>query len=139
MNSKQWIAGFALLILMFACAKKEEAHHEDQASNSNEWKEMDEFHMIMAETFHPYKDSANLEPIKTRASELAGAAEKWANSPLPEKANNDSMKGKLEDLKNSTSALVQTVNAGDNDAIKTKLTQVHDLFHSIQESWYGNH
>ena len=46
------------------------------------WKEMDNFHMVMAETFHPYKDSANLEPAKSRASELAAAAEEWAPREL---------------------------------------------------------
>jgi hypothetical protein len=138
MTLKQWMAAFVIMLIAFACAsKKEEAHDESTATDSKEWKEMDEFHMLMAETFHPFKDSANLEPAKMQARELAGAAEKWASSPLPEKVNNDEMKGKLEDLKNGTSALVQSVGAGDDKAIGDQLTKVHDLFHAIQEDWYG--
>jgi hypothetical protein len=124
----------AVLIAFFSCAsKKDEAGEVDQ----KEWKEMDEFHMVMAETFHPYKDSANLEPVKSRAGELVSSAEKWANAALPEKVNNDEMKAKLEELKNESATLVQTVSAGDDKAIGDQLTKVHDLFHVIQEEWYG--
>jgi hypothetical protein len=138
MNLKQWMAGFVIIFITFACAsKKEEAHDEGNTSESKEWKEMDEFHMIMAETFHPYKDSANLEPAKMQARELSTAAEKWASSTLPDKVNNDDMKAKLEELKNGTSALVQSVGTGDDKAIGEQLTKVHDLFHGIQEDWYG--
>jgi hypothetical protein len=138
MNLKQWMASFVIILITFACAsKKEEAQEEGNTPESKEWKEMDEFHMLMAETFHPYKDSANLEPAKMQARELATAAEKWSSSPLPEKVNNDEMKAKLEELKNGTSALVQSVGSGDNKAIGEQLTKVHDLFHDIQEDWYG--
>lgn len=98
---------------------------------------MDDFHMVMAETFHPYKDSANLEPAKTRAAELFASAEKWADSSIPEKVNNDEMKEKLETLKTESSILVKKVSEGDDKAIADQLTTVHDLFHTIQEEWYG--
>ena len=127
----------ALIIMVFACSGKKESHHGDPALSQHEWKEMDEFHMVMAETFHPYKDSANLEPAKSRAGELAGAAEKWASSPLPEKVDNSEMKDKLDELKIESAALVQRVSSGDDKAIADQLTKVHDLFHTIQEAWYG--
>jgi hypothetical protein len=138
MNSRQLtnIVLFALTLLTFACAsKKEEA--SDDAADQKEWKEMDEFHMIMAETFHPYKDSANLEPAKTRAGELATGADKWASAALPEKVNNDEMKSKLEQLKTETTSFLQIVSTNDEKAIGDELTKIHDLFHSIQEDWYG--
>lgn len=136
MNNKQ-IRNAAFLILAvfaFACASKKES---ENTADSNEWKEMDEFHMVMAETFHPYKDSANLEPVKARASELAAAAEKWASAPLPEKVDNDEMKSKLGDLETETASLMQIVSGGNDPAISDQLTKVHDLFHGIQEDWYG--
>src|SRR4051794_26133194 len=118
MNLKQWTASLVIILITFACAsKKEDAHAEGRTPESKEWKEMDEFHMLMAETFHPFKDSANLEPAKMQARELATAAEKWASSTLPEKVNNDEMKAKLEELKNGTSSLVQSVGTGDDKAI----------------------
>jgi hypothetical protein len=128
------------VILVAACSsKKEDSKSEtSEASDSKEWKEMDDFHMVMAETFHPYKDSANLEPAKTKASELVAAADKWVAAALPEKMNNDEAKGKLENLKQESQTLVQTVSAGDDKAIGDQLTKVHDLFHEIQEAWYGD-
>lgn len=134
MNSRQLtnIVLFALTLLTFACASKKE-----EAADQKEWKEMDEFHMIMAETFHPYKDSANLEPAKTRAGELATDADKWASAALPEKVNNDEMKSKLEQLKTETTSFLQIVSTSDPKAIGDQLTKIHDLFHSIQEDWYG--
>lgn len=123
-----------LILLTVACASK-----MDKASASEEknWKEMDDFHMVMAETFHPYKDSANLEPAKSRAEELVASAEKWASSPIPEKVNNSEMKDKLETLKKESSILVSKVSEADDKAIAAQLTKVHDLFHTIQEEWYG--
>src|SRR5687768_8478227 len=131
------VALIALILMAFSCASKKEESHEEKEADQKEWKEMDEFHMVMAETFHPYKDSANLEPAKTKAGELSASADKWAASTLPEKVNNDDMKGKLEELKNESAALVQIVSAGDQKAIGDQLTKVHDLFHGIQETWYN--
>jgi hypothetical protein len=142
MNSKLFNK-FTLIILAglaFACgAKKEDDHGHEHAAegDAKEWKQMDEFHMVMAETFHPFKDSVNLEPVKSRASELAASAETWSQSELPEKVDNDDMKAKLEGLKAETSTLVSTISGGDDKAIGDQLTKVHDLFHEIQEMWYG--
>jgi hypothetical protein len=139
MNLKHWrnIAFLMVAALAFACAsKKEDDHEHGSTSDSKEWKEMDEFHMVMAETFHPYKDSANLEPTKSRASELVAAADQWASANLPEKVNNEKTKEKLELLKKETSVLAQTVNTGDDKAIGDQLTKVHNVFHEIQEAWY---
>jgi hypothetical protein len=133
----KYLVSFVLAAFVFACATKKEDNHEQAGAEQAEWKEMDDFHMIMAETFHPYKDSANLEPAKTRASELAAAAEKWSGSPLPEKVNNDEMKKKLNDLREGSLSLVEKVSAGDDAAIGDQLNKVHDLFHTIQEDWYG--
>jgi hypothetical protein len=129
------IAVLAFAILLACSSKKEDAATND----GNEWKQMDEFHMVMAETFHPYKDSANLEPIKTKAGQLASSAETWATSELPSKVDNDEMKQKLQELKTETQTLKDMVAAGTDDAIGQQLTKVHDLFHAIQESWYGGH
>ena len=131
------IALIALVAMAIGCAGKKDEAHDDAGAEQKEWKEMDEFHMVMAETFHPYKDSSNLEPAKTKAGELAASAEQWASSKLPKKVDNDEMKGKLEELKNECAAFVQTVSAADEKAIGDQLTKVHDLFHGIQESWYG--
>ena len=135
---------FLLCVTIFAvsCSSKKEGErkaeeHVTATSTDEDWPAMDEFHMIMAETFHPFKDSANLEPIKTKASELAASAEKWLNAPLPEKVNNDEVKTKLQQLKTDAATLSETVKSADDKTIGESLTKVHDLFHEIQEAWYG--
>lgn len=140
--NKRFLNAVAILVVLavaIACgAKKEDGHDEGHhKEESKEWKQMDDFHMVMAETFHPFKDSSNLEPVKSRAGELASSAEEWSKSALPAKVDNDEMKGKLESLRTETSALVQTISAGDDKAIGDQLTKVHDRFHEIQEMWYG--
>ena len=143
MNKKLLSALLVVIIaaVALACgAKKEEGHdheHDAASTDDKEWKQMDEFHMVMAETFHPYKDSSNLEPVKSRAGELATAADTWAKSELPKKVDNEEMKAKLEKLKNETSTLAASVSGGDDKVIGQQLTNVHDLFHEIQEMWYG--
>lgn len=131
---------FALLlaVIICACSAKKDATQETGSGGQNEWKEMDEFHEVMAEAFHSYKDSANLEPAKLRAGELAGIAEKWASATLPEKVNNDEMKEKIVKLKTESAALVQIVSTSNDKAIGEQLTKVHDIFHAIQEGWYGS-
>lgn len=142
MNSKllKNLAFLTLALLAFACAtKKDDAGDHDHTADADqkEWKEMDEFHMIMAETFHPFKDSANLEPARSRAGELVAAADKWISAPLPEKVNNDAMKEKLGQLKTEASSMAQAAGSGDDKALEEKLTKVHDIFHAIQEDWYA--
>ena len=132
----------SLFITACGSKKQEEGHdhehHGAEATGSDGWKEMDNFHVIMAETFHPYKDSANLQPAKDHAEHLAMEADKWSSSTLPEKVNNDETKTRLEKLKADTRAFADRAKAGAPYAeLATQLTAVHDLFHEIQESWYG--
>jgi hypothetical protein len=120
--------------LAMACSGKKESA---DAANNDEWPEMDEFHMVMAESFHPYKDSANMEPAKANAAEMAKVAEKWASAPLPEKVNNDEIKASLAQLKTDAATFAQTVQSGDSTKIGADLTSLHDLFHKLQEAWYA--
>lgn len=122
-----------VILLTAACGNKKE-----EVANNEEWPEMDEFHMIMAESFHPFKDSANLEPAKANAAEMAKVAEKWANAPLPEKVDNDGTKAELTQLKNVANAFIQVSQEGDSIKIGESLTALHDQFHKLQESWYGD-
>jgi hypothetical protein len=128
---------FCTLVIFSCGTKKEDSTGGEEITSSNEWKEMDEFHMVMAETFHPYKDSADLAPVKAKAMDLVAAADKWSNAALPEKVKNDEMKTKLQELKSETESLADVVQTGEDAAIGEHLTKVHDLFHTIQEEWYG--
>jgi len=134
-----------LLILIAAsfgaCSETKQASADtatasDATSDDHEWDLMDEYHGVMADAFHPYKDSANLEPAKNNAKNLVEVANRWADAPLPEKVNNDQMKTSLARLRTSSVSFEETVRSGDDKAIGDSLNHLHDLFHSVQDSWY---
>lgn len=129
---------FILLLAAFtvSCASKESYTDDAESAEVDEWKEFDEFHMVMAESFHPYKDSANLAPAKELAAEMAQMADQWSQAQLPTKVDNDETKQMLQSLKDATTSFAELTKSGDDAAIGSALTNLHDLFHSIQEVWY---
>lgn len=132
---------FSLAVSFVACSgKKEETVTEqtEETAAADEWPEMDEFHFIMAESFHPFKDSTNLDPAKANAAEMAKVAEKWLGAPLPEKVNTDAVKADLQQLKTDCDAFAQLVTTGDATQIGEALTKLHDQFHKLQEAWYSS-
>ncbi|MBL7846392.1 MAG: hypothetical protein JNL40_02900 [Cyclobacteriaceae bacterium] len=124
--------------LTWACSGKKE--HSESASSETTWAAMDAYHLIMAEAYHPLKDSANLAPAKANAEALAEEAEKWAASTFPERVNTDEMMTRVENLKASTRAFADKVKAGASDEeLSTALTALHEEFHHIMEAWEGGH
>jgi hypothetical protein len=126
------------LIVAAACGPKKSTGSEGDAADVKDWKEMDDFHMVMAETFHPYKDSADLEPVKKKVGELVASADRWANSSIPKRVDNETTRGQLQSLKSETEVLADLVQKGDDTPIGEQLNKVHELFHQIQEGWYTN-
>jgi hypothetical protein len=127
---------------VISCSDKKHEDHEEAESteqtDSDEWPAMDSFHMVMAEAYHPYKDSSNLEPAKQLAEEMALEAEKWASSSLPEKVNTEAVQTNLNQLKADTRSLADQIKGGATDeVIGTSLKALHDSFHSIMEAWNG--
>ncbi|RAV97847.1 hypothetical protein [Pseudochryseolinea flava] len=118
-------------------AKAEEEKHDHAHDEHAEWKEMDAFHELMAASFHPYKDTMNLAPAKSLADSMKVSAEQWFNAPLPEKVNNDETKAKLQALRDGTASFADLVKSGDDKAVGDALNKLHDLFHEIQNLWYG--
>ncbi len=129
----------AAVVFVVACtAKKEEtAPAAEETAATDEWPAMDAYHFAMAEAFHPFKDSANLAPVKAQVGDLVKAAETWVNAPLPEKVNTEEVKAKLQELKAGSDALAQLVTTGTDEEIGASLTALHDKFHELQEAWYG--
>jgi hypothetical protein len=119
--------------LMSYCGRK-----SDSDGSQDEWPEMDSFHLVMSEAYHPYKDSANLAPARKLAEEMALEAERWQGSDLPKRVNNDEMKGMLLKLKSGTRTFSDKVNVmASDEELGSSLTAIHDNFHTIMEKWYG--
>ncbi|MEQ9593465.1 MAG: hypothetical protein RLN86_12740 [Cyclobacteriaceae bacterium] len=130
------------LIIAFTISSCQQKNGEDNVESESaeqaEWKEMDEFHMIMAESFHPYRDSANVAPAKDYASEMASLADTWMQAKLPGKVSNDEVKSALEKLSQQCEDFKLMVDSGTDEEIGQALTAIHDTFHGLQESWYRN-
>ena len=125
---------FVAGLIFVGCSGKKES----STASSNTWAEMDAFHMIMAESFHPLKDSANLAPAKANAESMASEAAKWASASLPAKVDNEEVKAMLEGLKASTRTFADKVKGGATDEeLATSLTALHDEFHALHEAWQG--
>lgn len=99
--------------------------------NHNDWKEQDEFHEVMAQTFHPM-EKGNLEPIRKRAGELAAKAKTWSKSKPPKALDTPKIKDTLKKLANESAALSKMVSKkASNEDIKKALTALHDRFHEV--------
>jgi len=97
------------------------------------WAEMETFHTIMAQTFHPAEEG-KLEPIKTRSQEMLDKATAWKNSTAPEGYDQKAVKKPLGALVKGAKELNKLVKVkATDDAIKEKIASLHDVFHEIME------
>jgi hypothetical protein len=102
-------------------------------AQSKKWKEMDEFHTIMSETFHPAEEG-KLEPIKSRSPEMVDKAMAWVRSTAPEGYDKKAVNVSLKELLRGAKELNGLVKANATDkAITDKLSSLHDTFHTIME------
>ena len=102
------------------------------AQETSTWPEMDAFHDVMSQTWHPIEEG-NYEPIHARSNELAEAAAAWKKSDIPGeyKAVKD-IKKKLKELATETKELNKEITKGCSDEeIKEDMEELHELFHDI--------
>ncbi|MBK7476468.1 MAG: superoxide dismutase [Haliscomenobacter sp.] len=95
------------------------------------WPMLGAFHKVMSETFHPMEEG-DLQPIKTRSGEMAQRAGEVASSPIPAPFNTPDIAATVKRLKKDSKALDKLVKKqGTDEQIKSSLTALHDVFHSI--------
>ncbi len=126
---KRVLYAIALATTLFACQKK-----EAETADMDEWKAMDDFHMVMADIYHPFKDSANLEPAKTNLAMFESEVNKFAAAELPEKVNTDEVKAAFAALKAEVEAMKT---AASDSLLGVSLENAHTRFHEIMEAWHG--
>jgi hypothetical protein len=134
---KKLIAAMAFAAAVFSLnvsnAQTTEAAKPAQATATakTEWKEKDEFHKVIAQTFHPMEDG-NYDPIRKRSSELYEKALAWQNAKAPAEYDNAKIASTLKQLTAETKRLDDAIKGGANDAaINEGLTKIHDTFHTI--------
>lgn len=139
MKKASVLFSLAALLVLFACGGKQDHQHETATASDSVWVGMDEFHFVMAESFHPFKDSSNLEPAKKFANEMDSVAGVWVAAARPEKVNTDAVKEKMDKLKADTKLFAEAVKVEADSTLAKSLTDLHDQFHALQEAWYGGH
>jgi superoxide dismutase len=96
------------------------------------WVELNSFHEVMAETFHPSEDG-NLKPIRERSGEFLARAKTLQSSKIPPSFNTPEIKKSIDELVKGATALNQMViRKADDKSITKKLGELHDVFHTIQ-------
>ncbi len=97
------------------------------------WAALKDFHMVMAQTFHPAEEN-NLTPIKERSAEFLTKAKALKTSPIPASFNTPQVLGAIDNLIKGAESLNKMVRKGKKDEqLKAKLTELHDLFHTVQK------
>jgi hypothetical protein len=97
------------------------------------WKEMNEFHTVMSETFHPAEEG-KLDPIKKRSQEMVEKAVAWQKSTAPEGYDKEKVTASLDKLVKGAKELNQLVKVKSSNKVLTdKLSGLHEIFHEIME------
>jgi hypothetical protein len=136
-----WQAILAFVIMAAVGCSGNRQDTDTQATEDveeTEWPAMDEFHMLMAESFHPFKDSANLEPAKLNAAAMAASASQWLQTSIPKQVDTEEVRDKLKTLSEATAEFVETVQSSNDELIAGELEAIHDIFHELQEVWYSH-
>jgi len=102
-------------------------------AQKTKWNEMEEFHKVMSQTFHPAEEG-KLEPIRTRSQEMVDKAIAWQSSTAPAGYDQAAVKKTLKKLVKGAKEVNSLVkkNAADSE-IKEELSELHDVFHEIME------
>ncbi len=95
------------------------------------WKAQEEFHSVLAGTFHPMEDG-DLEPTRKRADEMARKARMWLRSKPPKGYDAAKLRPLLIKLEREAAQVAKLVarQAADED-IKQALNKLHDTYHDI--------
>lgn len=97
-----------------------------------DWKEKDQFHAVMSQTFHPVEEG-NFKPIRERSDEMLTKALAWQKSSIPKEFKKQKdIKLQLDKLALGAKSLRVKIQQGVKDeVIKADLTALHDVFHEI--------
>lgn len=100
-------------------------------SKFDAWPQLKDFHKVMSQTFHPVEEG-NFEPIKTRIGEMVEKANALVSNPIPAEFNSKKVKKACAKLAKDSKKLQAQIAAGATDEeIKTSLSALHDVFHTI--------
>jgi hypothetical protein len=106
---------------------------EDHHAAGSGWKELDAFHHVMADTWHPIVQSNDLKVIRAMAPELAKAAEAWSAAKVPAACDKKEIRDAIAAVVSKSKDVAQLVAKQASDAdVKAALRDTHDRFEVVE-------
>ena len=98
------------------------------------WKELDAYHQLMMDTWHPAKGKNDMKPFKARANDMAAAAKLLSMSTPPKGCDAPGLRKASTDLSPATAdaAVLVARNASDAE-LKTALAALHERFEVLEK------
>lgn len=98
----------------------------------SKWPALDEYHKVMAQTFHP-SEEGNLQPIKSRSGELKDQAALVAKSDIPTDFDSPAIRKAVKQLNKDSKALDKLIqsNKATDPQITKSIAALHDVFHDV--------
>lgn len=98
-----------------------------------QWPALDEYHKVMAMTFHP-AETGDLVPLKKYGADLATTATDLKKSVIPEELNKPGLPDIISLLEKESLAMAKMIKSKKSDAVlKKSIFALHDRFHQIVE------
>ena len=102
------------------------------------WPELNTFHRVMSQTFHPMEDG-NFKPVRTRSAEMYQKASALAKAKIPGEFNKPEVATAVKSLKADSKKLDKAIRKGASDkAVEQQLVALHDTFHAIVGACVGH-
>jgi superoxide dismutase len=96
------------------------------------WTELKDFHVVMAQTFHPAEEG-DLAPIRARIGEMHEKAKALQAGKIPTSFNTAEIKNAIGRLVTGSAELQKLIAKKTKDeVVKDLITKLHDVFHEIQ-------
>lgn len=113
--------------------KKRNEQARNKKVDEGRWPELDDYHTVMAKTFHPAEEG-DLKPLYANAAELATKAEVLKKSVIPAKYQKAGVKESIELLEKESAALAKMVKKKKSEEeLKKGIFALHDRFHEVME------
>jgi uncharacterized protein involved in copper resistance len=107
-------------------------HGADHAASG--WKELDSYHMLMMQTYHPIKEKGDVAPIRARSTEMVAAAKLVAASKAPARCDTPALRKAAAGLVGETQRVANLVaKKGSDKALVTAMTTLHDRFEVLEK------
>ena len=115
-------------------AKEPVAAHGGDHHAMSGWKELDAFHMLMMQTWHPAQGKNDLAPTRAKAGAMADAARAWAAAAVPAACDTPETRSTIARLATDSRALADLAArpAATDAELKAALKALHDRFEHVE-------